>query len=332
MFSLIFTRIKIKSKINREEVLNMSNKEQSIKDRIASLEGWAIIAKQNVDAGKYEEANEPLRSINIEGRRVEWRGGNLGLRHLPKMEEVKVLKRKVSEARAAAQRAMISLKYLEGIGKEKKGTSKEEHFARERKKAQHLPEIKNNLAILIEVTKQANAIAKDRPWVNVKYLILKENAGILREFFTRQGYYNRLGYDDLKNLTDSFIPLFRRGFFKGADLKGINLSGTQFKLADLQKADLREAKLEWIDLTEANLREADLQRANLTKANLSGADLTEADLEGANLTQAELGGGANLEGANLEEARLEWAKNLTREQLHSAKNWEKAKNIPLNLR
>jgi uncharacterized protein YjbI with pentapeptide repeats len=46
----------------------------------------------------------------------------------------------------------------------------------------------------------------------------------------------------------------------------------------------------------------------------------------ANLTKA------NFRRADLEEANLRGVKGLTKEQLHSAKNWEKAKNIPLELK
>jgi hypothetical protein len=339
--------------------------EKSIKDQIAAMEGWAIKAKQNADAGKYEETNELLRTINTQGRRLEWRGGTSGLKHLPDMEEVKVLKRKVSEARAAAQQAQSSIQHMEKVmGKERKGSSKEEHFARENKKAQYQKEITKSLAILIEVTKKANAIVKDEPWLNPTYLARKDNSKVLLDLFRAKGYYKHI--DNPSEIIAKFVLLFKSGFFKGAylaeaNLEGAHLQGAHLQGANLQGADLEGADLAGADFEGANLEWANLQGANLEGAYFGGANLEGADLEGANLEGAHLQGanlegayfgGANLEGADLEGAHLQkadlvnanlqrvnlkgadlgGAKGLTKEQLHSAKNWEKAKNVPNDLK
>ncbi len=69
---------------------------------------------------------------------------------------------------------------------------------------------------------------------------------------------------------------------------GVNLSGANLRFVDLSHADLKDV----------NLSNADLKFANLKDVNLSNADLRGADLRGA--------------------------ENLTREQVKSAKNWDKA--------
>ena len=95
---------------------------------------------------------------------------------------------------------------------------------------------------------------------------------------------------------------------KGADLRGVNLSGGKLISADLREADLREvnltgANLAGADLTLANMPKTDLQGAiflgaNLTNTYLALANLSKAHIYGVNFTNALLFG-ANLTGANL---------------------------------
>ena len=89
------------------------------------------------------------------------------------------------------------------------------------------------------------------------------------------------------------------------------------------------------NLTGANLSGANLGFANLSGAyfgffgNLSGANLMCANLSGADDSLANLSGPdlrlANLRGADLSFADLRGVKNLTVEQVKSAKNWKQAK-------
>ena len=69
------------------------------------------------------------------------------------------------------------------------------------------------------------------------------------------------------------------------NLEGADLSGIDFKWADLDMADLKGA-----NLSGANLSWASLQLTDLTGANLTGADLRWATLDGADLTGANLTG------------------------------------------
>jgi uncharacterized protein YjbI with pentapeptide repeats len=67
---------------------------------------------------------------------------------------------------------------------------------------------------------------------------------------------------------------------------------------NLSGEDFRSADLKGISVASANLSGAGFYKADLTNANLGGADLTKAVLTFANLTNTNLGG-ANLTGANL---------------------------------
>jgi uncharacterized protein YjbI with pentapeptide repeats len=130
-----------------------------------------------------------------------------------------------------------------------------------------------------------------------------------------------------------------------ADLVNANLSSANLLSADLSSADLLSADLSNANLLSADLLGTRLSHANLSHANLSGvvlsfADVDAADLSRANLDAADLSG-ANFKFADLNEANLKLAdlscnsfanlctdfrgvRNLTPEQVKSAKNWQQA--------
>ncbi|MEH1863110.1 MAG: pentapeptide repeat-containing protein [Nostoc sp.] len=133
---------------------------------------------------------------------------------------------------------------------------------------------------------------------------------------------------------------------RGVDLRGVNLSSTNLKDAIYthetkfpENFDPTKQQMYLIapnaNLAGANLSGANLGFANLSGAyfgffgNLSGANLIFANLSGADLSLANLSGAdlsfANLRGADLSFADLRGVKNLTVEQVKSAKNWKQAK-------
>ena len=103
---------------------------------------------------------------------------------------------------------------------------------------------------------------------------------------------------------------------KKADLSGANLQGINLRKSILQNAILVGANLEGADLTSAKLQNADLSRANLKGAILEGSNLNNSKLYGANFEDA------NLSEANLKGIRAEWANfnhaNFYRANLESA--------------
>jgi curved DNA-binding protein CbpA len=86
--------------------------------------------------------------------------------------------------------------------------------------------------------------------------------------------------------------------FRWADLKEKDFSGRKMVEANLSNADLSDSFLHQVNLENANLFRANLFRANLLEANLRGANLQEANLVGADLSGADLSG-ANLKGAKV---------------------------------
>lgn len=125
----------------------------------------------------------------------------------------------------------------------------------------------------------------------------------------------------------------RRLILRFASLEGIDLSGTNLKLADLTGTNFKGAKLSRCNFTEADLQgvdftKCDLRAAILKKANLRGAELSEADLSFADMSEADCREGnlavqsvengiktfrhkkqaANAYGANFTGARLDYTR------------------------
>ena len=89
----------------------------------------------------------------------------------------------------------------------------------------------------------------------------------------------------------------------GKDLKGANLTDSDFIGHDLRYEDLSYSDLSKSDLSKANLMGANLTNANLSDATLIGANLNNATLKDTNLTNANLTR-AKLLRANLTNAKL----------------------------
>ncbi|MFJ2752809.1 pentapeptide repeat-containing protein [Streptomyces sp. NPDC087297] len=113
------------------------------------------------------------------------------------------------------------------------------------------------------------------------------------------------------------------GYLKGANLHGARLQGANLSEAHLEGANLYGDHLEGVYLEGAHLEGALLHGAHLQGARLQGALLHGAHLPGAHLQGALLHGahlaGAHLQGADLHRAHLEKARELTVDQLMSAR-------------
>lgn len=112
-------------------------------------------------------------------------------------------------------------------------------------------------------------------------------------------------------------PELRRLLTTGADLTGVDLSGSRLSRmdlsgrslvrVDLSRASLKDSLLRGCDLTEARLDHADLTRADLREATLTGASLLETTLWQADLSGADLSSCRQMVMANLRRARFDTA-------------------------
>jgi uncharacterized protein YjbI with pentapeptide repeats len=103
------------------------------------------------------------------------------------------------------------------------------------------------------------------------------------------------------------------------NLARANLSRQKLGGANLARANLRGANLSDADLVCANLAEANLMEANLSNANLVDARMGRAKLTGADFAKADVNG------ANFRNTDLSAVKNLTMQQIRSAKVDESTK-------
>ncbi|MFG1983441.1 pentapeptide repeat-containing protein [Streptomyces albidoflavus] len=108
-----------------------------------------------------------------------------------------------------------------------------------------------------------------------------------------------------------------------ANLTKTNLTHSSLSSTHLNSALLRGSNLSHVSLSFADLSKANLRKADLTKADFTGANLSKADLSGAKMTDASFFetnlSGAELTGADLSGADLSTVKNLTQEQVSSAR-------------
>ena len=119
---------------------------------------------------------------------------------------------------------------------------------------------------------------------------------------------------------------------KCSNLRKANLYQSNFYDASLSKIDFRETNLIDANLQKAYLEQAKFQKAHLYKANLKeskikGANFQGADLEDTKFKDAIMCGDVFDQATSYEKyicANFIGAKNLTAEQVKSAKNWEKA--------
>jgi uncharacterized protein YjbI with pentapeptide repeats len=126
---------------------------------------------------------------------------------------------------------------------------------------------------------------------------------------------------------------FSNANLEEADLREADIRDSRLVWADMQKADFTGANLDWARLTRADLTNAILRNANLNmvdareailvnaqaqNAIFTSALLNEADCQGTDFTGADFRD-AVLDDAQLQGANLTGAKNLTAEQIKSAK-------------
>lgn len=126
-----------------------------------------------------------------------------------------------------------------------------------------------------------------------------------------QSSNSRDGYQNFRESSKSYGSSrppeknHKRPYYK--DLRGADLSRSNFKEKDFSGRDLSQANLSYADLSDTFLHKIVLEEANLQGANLKGANLLQANLRGANLKEANLIG-ADLSGSDLSGADLSGAK------------------------
>ena len=181
----------------------------------------------------------------------------------------------------------------------------------------------------------------DDKW-RIVWQIINQQAN-RRDF--RNADFSRANLNDA-DLADAELS---KANFRCAELCNVNFSNANLSGADLSSVNFYQPNLESVDnfkvweIVNQKVLRRDFDSANLTKANLSGAifsyahlnyvKLKEAKLNNADFSNSDLSN-ANLRGADLSDTKIDqanikntdftFAKNLTVNQVKSAKNWQSA--------
>jgi uncharacterized protein YjbI with pentapeptide repeats len=118
----------------------------------------------------------------------------------------------------------------------------------------------------------------------------------------------------------------KRAFKKGEDQR-LELYQTDLHGLILKEKDGLQGSKQGADLAGTQLWKVDLTGANLRGINLADAVLDDSILKNASLFGACLAN-TGLIDTDLEGADLQGVMGLTQEQVETAKNWQKAKNLP----
>ena len=116
-----------------------------------------------------------------------------------------------------------------------------------------------------------------------------------------------------------------QGDFSGLEARGLNLSGSRLRQADLSLAVMNRTRF-----SSADLRDVEAYGGVFSSSNFNRADLTNASFVGAYLEGSSFAG-ATLTGANFSGAQLARATGLTQGQLNRACG-DAATTLPGSLR
>ncbi|MCK4589412.1 MAG: pentapeptide repeat-containing protein [Nanoarchaeota archaeon] len=297
--------------------------ESSVERQIDFTYGQAIKARNALNQGNYKTTQKRLRDVDRQCRRLEWRGGGWGLRHLPDLDQVEDLKTDISTVRAAAKSGVDHINNylgLDKLAKRKKFAKHETKLTAIKKKKNELKkDIVRDVMMAVNGAKRANDIADAEPWMDLDIISKKKKH--VQMYLKGEGYYQniasgarvahwnswwfhvprRLGLDT-KQL--SCLDLDEADL-REIDLSGANLDVNSFRNANLTEANFKHCHLkdayfdgDKTDCSRAKFVEAWMQGCHLSEVNMTGADLTKAHMWNANLTFA------NLTGANLNETEL----------------------------
>ena len=103
-----------------------------------------------------------------------------------------------------------------------------------------------------------------------------------------------------------------QGDFSGVEARGLNLSGSRLRQADLSLSVMNRTRFSNTDMRDVEAYGGVFSGSNFSRANLTNASFVGAYLEGASFS------GATLSGTNLSGAQLTRATGLTQGQLNQA--------------
>src|SRR3989338_11145772 len=138
--------------------------DETIGSEVEAMLAWAISSKTKADSNRYAQAEEDIKKVNTQGRKLEW--GIRGLRTLPpRLDRVYELKTKIAQARAASQVALSNIKKIQKVPSQE-GKDQNKILALKKSRSGYQKEIGKNISIIIEVLKKADDIVSFPDWLS----------------------------------------------------------------------------------------------------------------------------------------------------------------------
>ena len=197
--------------------------EGSVYNQIKAIEGWALTAYQESlkKSPNVDEILENLRKINLQARKLEWRGK--GLDSLPKGQLSEDLKKKITQLRAA----VVTLR---DIKKDKVLSSGS----------------KRTIRVLTAVA--AEAIKLVESLAIVPFDKFNTNSALLEDFLRGEGNFAHLTQEMRRTLWNNNAARkkvrLRRLDLHGTNLRGFDFSGMDIIECNFEKADLSTTSFE----------------------------------------------------------------------------------------
>lgn len=299
--------------------------EGSIYNQVKAMESWALEAYQESvkNSPNMDLILKNLRKINLQGRKLEWRGK--GLESLPKGQVAEDLKKKITQLRAA----VVTLRDI----KKDKDLSNAS---------------KRTLQVLSGVATEARKLVEQF----AKGLPNLENMGKdqIEDFFLGKGEYAAYALDVRRKLWNDYSKVKReqmneynlsgcdlRGFdfgerkILGADFSQANLTGASFSHSLLDncsflKSNLQGTDFSWCSFVDTNFRYVKASKANFTRSSFRITKISNllfnGDFDSANFSSVNADVPTTLDNvifnnADFSRARLYW-KDITNSSLRNA--------------
>lgn len=222
--------------------------EGSIYNQVKAMESWALNAYQesvkkspNVDL-----ILDNLRKINLQGRKLEWRGK--GLESLPKGQVAEDLKKKVTQLRAA----VVTLRDIK----------KDKELSNASKRT-----LRVLSAVATEARKLVEQFAKGLPDLRTMDTDQKE------DFLRGEGEYASFALDVRRKLWNDYSKVMVRVSMKDYNLSGCDLHDFDFSLKLIEDCNFSQA-----NLMGASFSLSALLRCKFVKSNLEGTNFSKANI------------------------------------------------------
>lgn len=228
--------------------------EGSVDAQVRAIEAWAlgVLKESNEKLPKLDLIYKNLKMINLQGRKLQWRGA--GIHSLPKIELTERLDKTLSEIRAAAMQAYGNIKH------EKKITFGTKKY------------IKTLNSEAINARKLVGMYAQ----LDLAEVIKDEVK--LEQFFYGVKDYAAYPLEVRRKLWNDFVELSskkdKRMQIQNLELSNLNLSEFKFDKFSLKRCAFIDVDLSTASFTGANIEDCTFKECTLHQTNFVGCRIS----------------------------------------------------------